>query len=90
MNCDIDCLFITCLKTIFMLVTLEVMNLVLLDIQHYSGEGNGNTLKYSCLDNPMDGGAWQAAVYGVSESWSIKKLNAKEFMLLNCGVGEDF
>ena len=58
MNCDIDCLFITCLKTIFMLVTLEVMNLVLLDIQHYSGEGNGNTLKYSCLDNPMDGGAW--------------------------------
>ena len=28
-----------------------------------SGEGNGNLLKYSCLENPMDRGAWQAAVY---------------------------
>ena len=33
-----------------------------------SGEGNGNPLQYSCLENPMDGGAWQAAVYGVAES----------------------
>ena len=29
-----------------------------------SGEGNGNTLQYSCLEHPMDGGAWWAAVYG--------------------------
>ena len=58
MNCDIDCLYITCLKIIFMLVTPEVMNLILLNIQHYSGEGNGNTLQYSCLDNLMNGGAW--------------------------------
>ena len=33
-----------------------------------SGEGNGNPLQYSCLENPMDGGAWWAAVYGVAQS----------------------
>ena len=33
-----------------------------------SGEGNGNPLKYSCLENPMDGGAWQATVHGVAKS----------------------
>ena len=32
------------------------------------GEGNGNPLQCSCLKNPMDGGAWQAAVYGVAQS----------------------
>ena len=32
------------------------------------GEGNGNPLQYSCLENPMDGGAWQAAVPGVDKS----------------------
>ena len=32
------------------------------------GEGNGNTLQYSCLKNPMDRGAWQAAVYGVTKN----------------------
>ena len=31
------------------------------------GEGNGTPLQYSCLENPMDGGAWKAAVHGVSE-----------------------
>ena len=31
------------------------------------GEGNGNPLQYSCLENPMDGGAWWAAVHGVAE-----------------------
>ena len=33
-----------------------------------SGEGNGIPLQYSCLENPMDGGAWQAAVHGVAKS----------------------
>ena len=32
------------------------------------GEGNGNPLQYSCLENPMDGGAWQATVHGIAES----------------------
>ena len=31
------------------------------------GEGNGTPLQYSCLENPMDGGAWKAAVHGVTE-----------------------
>ena len=33
-----------------------------------SGEGNGNPLQYSCLENPMDRGAWWAAVHGVTRS----------------------
>ena len=43
---------------------------------HYSlslsciGEGNGNPLQCSCLENPRDGGAWWAAVYGVAQSWT--------------------
>ena len=32
------------------------------------GEGNGNPLQYPCLENPRDGGAWWAAVYGVAQS----------------------
>ena len=32
-----------------------------------AGEGNGTPLQYSCLENPMDGGAWKAAVHGVTE-----------------------
>ena len=35
-----------------------------------SGEGNGNPLQYSCLENPMDGGAWWATVHGVAKSWT--------------------
>ena len=32
------------------------------------GEGNGNPLQYSCLENPMEGGAWWAIVHGVAKS----------------------
>ena len=38
--------------------------------QGYGGEGNGNPLQYSCLENPMDGGAWKATVHGVTEGWT--------------------
>ena len=34
------------------------------------GGGNGNLLQYSCLENPMDKGAWQATVHGVVKSWT--------------------
>ena len=34
------------------------------------GVGNGNTLQYSCLENPMDRGAWRAMVHGVAKSWT--------------------
>ena len=33
-----------------------------------SGEGNGNPLQYSCLENPLDGGVWKAKVHGVTKS----------------------
>ena len=35
------------------------------------GEGNGNPLQYSCLENPMDRGAWWATVYGITKSWTL-------------------
>ena len=39
-------------------------------LMHIYGEGNGTPLQYSCLENPMDGGAWWAAVHGVAKSWT--------------------
>ena len=41
------------------------------------GEGNGNPLQCSSLENPRDGGAWWAAVYGVAQSWTgLKRLSS--------------
>ena len=46
------------------------------DLGSISGSGrspreeNGNPLQHSCLENPMDRGAWQATVYGVTKSWT--------------------
>ena len=36
----------------------------------FPGEGNGNPLQYSCLENPMDRGTWWATVHGVAKSWT--------------------
>ena len=45
------------------------------------GEGNGNPLQCSCLENPRDGGAWGAAVYGVAQSWTwLKRLSSSSSM----------
>ena len=42
-----------------------------------TGEGNGNPLQYSCLENPRDGGAWWATVFGVSKSRTrLKRLSS--------------
>ena len=42
-----------------------------------TGEGNVNPLQCSCLENPRDGGAWWAAVYGVAQSWTrVKRLSS--------------
>ena len=35
------------------------------------GVDNGNPLQYSCLENPLDRGAWWATVHGVTESWTL-------------------
>ena len=43
-----------------------------------TGEGNGNPLQCSCLENPRDGGAWWAAISGVAQSWTrLKQLSSK-------------
>ena len=40
------------------------------------GEGNGNPLQYSCLENSMDRGAWWAIVQGVAKSWTQLRMHA--------------
>ena len=48
-----------------------------------SGEGNGTPLQYSCLENPMDGGAWWAAVHGVAKSRTqLKRLSSSSRRLV--------
>ena len=40
------------------------------------GEGNGNPLQYSCLENPVDQGAWWTAICGIAQSWTrLKQLS---------------
>ena len=47
------------------------------DFTHEPREGNGSPLQCSCLENPRDGGAWWAAVYGVTQSWTrLKRLSS--------------
>ena len=40
------------------------------ELGRYPGEGNGDPLQYSCLDNAMDRGAWQATVHRVAKRWT--------------------
>ena len=47
-----------------------------------SGEGNGNPLQCSCLENPRDGGVWWAAIYGVAQSWTrLKQLSSSSRLI---------
>ena len=47
------------------------------------GEGNGNPLQCSCLENPRDGGAWWGAVYGVAQSWTrLKRLSSSSRLVI--------
>ena len=47
------------------------------------GEGNGNPLQCFCLENPRDGGAWWAAIYGVTQSWTwLKRLSSSSSMVV--------
>ena len=51
------------------------------------GEGNGNPLQYSCLENPMDGGAWGATVHGVAKNQT--RLSDFSFTFTR-GIAPDF
>ena len=53
------------------------------------GEGNGNPLQCSCLENPRDGGAWKAAVYGVVQSWTQLKRLSSSSSSSRLGFGEE-
>ena len=49
------------------------------------GDVNGNPLQYSCLDNPMDGGAWQSTVYGVAKSRAqLSDFTITAYLLIKC------
>ena len=48
------------------------------------GEGNGNPLQCSCLENPKDGGAWWAAISGVEQSWTWLKWLSSSSSSSNC------
>ena len=53
--------------------------------KRWCGEGNGTPLQYSCLENPMDGGAWWAAVSGVAQSWTrLKWLSSSSSSSIPC------
>ena len=52
-------------------------------LYHWLGEGNGNPLQCSCLENLRDGGACWAAVYGVAQSWTwLKQLSSSSNMYI--------
>ena len=63
-------------KMLLSLITQMIKNLPVMQetwgsipgLGRLSGEGNGNPLQYSCLENPMDRGAWWSAVHGVAKS----------------------
>ena len=51
-------------------------------LEYTHGEGNGNPLQYSCLENPMDGGTWWAAICGVAQSQTrLKRLSSSSSRL---------
>ena len=51
------------------------------------GEGNGNPIQCSCLENPRDWGAWWAAIYGVVQSWTrLKRLSDQQWHMELCSM----
>ena len=46
-----------------------------------SGEGHGNPLQYSRMENPMDRGTWRAAVHGLAKNWTLKGLSTCSCMV---------
>ena len=57
-------IFLFCFTAAFLSCLNDIRN----DLVEKGREGNGTPLQYSCLENPMDGGAWKAALHGVAKS----------------------
>ena len=71
-------------STISKIIPLHICpEVALLDHMVLLTEGNGNPLQCSCLENPRDGGARWAAVYGVAQSWTrLKRLSSSSMVLV--------
>ena len=59
----------------------QVMNISSASVGRSPGGGNGNPLQYSCLENPMDKGAWRATVHAVEKRWTKLSDLARTFTL---------
>ena len=57
-----------CIRQVAGEVLLRGIDLAVPGSGRSPGEGNGNPLQYSCLENPMDGGAWQATVHRITKN----------------------
>ena len=70
-------------KNFLLWIYLDIYNILKYNIT-FNGEGNGNPLQCFCLENPRDGGAWWAAVYGVTQSWTrLKQLSSSSSSAFN-------
>ena len=61
-------IFLLCHQIFLLILVMFLLASVYIVLSFVIGEGSGTPLHYSCLENPMDGGAWQAAVHGVAKS----------------------
>ena len=81
-------MFIIFLKVLYFAIGSSFLDYLVLKI----GEGNGNPLQYSCLENPMDRRAWTATVHGAAKSWTrLSDSHTHTFSLLlylvTCDLG---
>ena len=65
------------------------MQVQYLDWEDLPGGGHGNPVQYSCLENPMDRGAWRATVHGFAESGMTEQLTITHNFTLNFLDHED-
>ena len=82
----LECLLWNCLRYFYILWGCEESDMTEQLHFHFSlsctGEGNGNPLQCSCLENPRDGGAWWAAVYGVTQNRTqLKRLSSSSILI---------